>query len=60
MVTHLAGALGKSTYLLLHADADWRWFRNREDSPWYPTMRILRQSEAGNWRPVVKKLIELL
>ncbi len=60
MVAHLAGALGKCTYLLLHADADWRWFRNREDSPWYPTMRILRQSEAGNWRPVVKKLIELL
>jgi hypothetical protein len=60
MVAHAAGALGKKTYLLLHADADWRWFRDREDSPWYPTMRILRQSEAGSWRPVIERLAELL
>jgi hypothetical protein len=60
MVAHLAGALGKSTYLLLHSDADWRWFREREDSPWYPTMRVLRQTNSGNWEPVVDKLAELL
>jgi hypothetical protein len=60
MVAHLAGALGRSTFLLVHTDADWRWFRYREDSPWYPTMRILRQSEAGKWKPVVERLVELL
>ena len=43
MVAHLAGALGKKVYLLLHTEADWRWLKGREDSPWYPTMRLLRQ-----------------
>lgn len=60
MAAHLAGALGKKVFLLLHADADWRWLRDREDSPWYPSIRLLRQSQAGNWKPVVAKLIELL
>jgi hypothetical protein len=60
MVAHLAGALGKKVYLLLQADSDWRWLRNREDSPWYPTMNLLRQSQAGDWRPVVTKLVENL
>jgi ADP-heptose:LPS heptosyltransferase len=46
MAAHLAGALGKKVFLLLHADADWRWLRDREDSPWYPSIRLLRQSQA--------------
>jgi hypothetical protein len=60
MVAHLAGALGKRVYLLLHTDADWRWFRKREDSPWYPTMRILRQSQTGSWNQVVEGLKKLV
>jgi hypothetical protein len=60
MVAHLAGALGKKVYLLLHTEADWRWLREREDSPWYPTMRLLRQSTAGDWAPVVGRLVDLL
>ena len=57
MVAHLAGALGKKVYVLLHADADWRWLKDRNDSPWYPTMKLLRQSHAGDWRPVVNGLV---
>jgi Glycosyltransferase family 9 (heptosyltransferase) len=57
MVAHLAGALGKKVYLLLHANADWRWLKEREDSPWYPTMKLLRQSHAGDWKPVVNRLV---
>jgi hypothetical protein len=60
MTAHLAGALGKKVFLLLHADADWRWLRDREDSPWYPSIRLLRQSQAGDWKPVVARLVELL
>jgi hypothetical protein len=59
-VAHLAGALGKKVYLLLHSEADWRWLRDREDSPWYPTMNLLRQSRAGDWNPVVTSLGNLL
>jgi hypothetical protein len=57
MVAHLAGALGKKVYLLLHTQADWRWLREREDSPWYPTMKLFRQSTAGDWAPAVSRLI---
>jgi hypothetical protein len=58
MVAHLAGALGKRVYLLLHADADWRWLKERDDSPWYPTMKLFRQSNAGDWKSVVNELVE--
>lgn len=46
---HLAGSLGKPTLVLLPKHADWRWMRARPDSPWYPSARLLRQSEAGDW-----------
>ena len=46
-VAHLAGAMGKKVYLLLPYVADWRWLRDRADSPWYPTMRLFRQPSAG-------------
>lgn len=52
MVAHLAGALGRPVWLLLQHEADWRWLRDRTDSPWYPTMRIFRQPRAGDWRAV--------
>jgi len=59
-VAHLAGAMGKKVYLLLPHVADWRWLRDRNDSPWYPTMRLFRQSTPGDWRPVIAKVAEAL
>jgi Flp pilus assembly protein TadD len=56
-VAHLAGAMGKPTSLLLPHAADWRWMRDREDSPWYPAMRLLRQGEPGNWMPLIDRLM---
>jgi hypothetical protein len=49
MVAHLAGALGRPTWLLLHAAPDWRWMEGRADSPWYPSLRLLRQHRPGDW-----------
>jgi ADP-heptose:LPS heptosyltransferase len=51
-VPHLSGALGRPTWLLLPLNADWRWLRNRADSPWYPTAKLYRQKSAGNWDEV--------
>jgi Flp pilus assembly protein TadD len=48
-VAHLAGALGVPTWLAIPAAADWRWLREREDSPWYPSLRLFRQRESGAW-----------
>jgi hypothetical protein len=56
MPAHLAGALGVRTWTLLQADADWRWIDGRDDSPWYPTMRLFRQERAGEWLPVIDRL----
>jgi tetratricopeptide (TPR) repeat protein len=59
-VAHLAGALGKPVWVLLNRGCDWRWFLKREDSPWYPTARLFRQSAPGEWQDVVKRIeIEL-
>jgi hypothetical protein len=54
MPAHLAGALGVPVWNLLHAHADWRWMNERDDSPWYPTMRLFRQQQEGNWENVIK------
>lgn len=52
-MAHLAGALGKRTWVLLPHIPDWRWFCERDDSPWYPTMRLFRQTHPGEWaRPL--------
>ncbi len=48
-LAHLAGALGRPTWLALPHVADWRWLEGRADSPWYPSMRLFRQSERGDW-----------
>ena len=47
MAAHLAGALGVPVWTLLHAACDWRWMVDRQDSPWYPTMRVFRQEQEG-------------
>ena len=55
-VAHLAGAMGKPLFLLLPFAADFRWLRERADSPWYPTARLFRQPHFGDWDSVVKTL----
>jgi hypothetical protein len=56
-IAHLAGALGCRTDTLLPFVADWRWLADRSDSPWYPTMRLLRQKAPGDWDSVVRALV---
>ena len=53
---HLAGALGVPVWTLLCHNADWRWMRGRADTPWYPSMRLVRQSQAGNWIDVLHEV----
>ncbi len=60
MTAHLAGALGRPTWTLIPFTADWRWMLDRNDSPWYPTMRLFRQKEEGNWTAVIDEVIESL
>jgi len=55
-VVHLAGALGKPVWTLIAVPPDWRWMEARDDSPWYPTMRLFRQKSQGNWDDVVEQV----
>ena len=55
-IAHLAGGLGVAVWVALPRMAEWRWLLDRADSPWYPTMRLFRQSEAGNWPQVFEQI----
>jgi tetratricopeptide (TPR) repeat protein len=59
-IAHLAGALGKPVWLLLPYAPDWRWMLEREDSPWYPGMRLFRQRQPGNWDEVLVRVAAAL
>ena len=53
-LAHLSGALGKKTWILLSFISDWRWLRARDDSPWYPTVKLYRQKKIGDWTEVLE------
>ena len=55
-LAHLAGALGIPVWVMLSHGGDWRYLRQRADSPWYPTMRLFRQPEPGAWEPVIEQV----
>jgi Flp pilus assembly protein TadD len=57
---HLAGALGKQVWMLNRFDSCWRWFQQREDTPWYPSMRVFRQTSRGDWAGVIHRAAEAL
>jgi Tfp pilus assembly protein PilF len=59
-VAHLAGAIGKTVWLLNRFDTDWRWLTERDDTPWYPTMRIFRQRLRGDWNGVIDDVAQAL
>ncbi len=56
-IAHLAGAMGKPVWILLPHLADWRWMEGTEQTPWYPTARLFRQSQRGDWRGVMERVI---
>ena len=53
---HISGALGKKVWTLLPYVPDWRWMLKREDTPWYPTMKLFRQSRMNDWRDVFQRV----
>jgi hypothetical protein len=59
-VPHLAGALGRKVWVALRSVPDWRWLTGRTDSPWYPTMRLFRQTTRDDWGPVFAAMAEAL
>jgi hypothetical protein len=59
-IAHLAGALGVPVWVALQDVPDWRWLLDREDSPWYPTMRLFRQTTPGRWEDVFDRIAEAL
>lgn len=60
MAAHLAGALGRPCITLLSQDSDWRWMRHRTDTPWYPTMRLVRVPPGGGWTDALATLEAML
>ena len=59
-VVHLAGALGNPVWLLNRFDTCWRWLLDRDDSPWYPTLRQFRQPSPGDWASVMQAIREAM
>ena len=59
-VIHLAGALNVPTWVALSVSPDWRWMLNRDDSLWYPSMRLFRQHQCGDWSDVIQSMRDLL
>ncbi|MEM7697228.1 MAG: hypothetical protein AAF236_02350, partial [Verrucomicrobiota bacterium] len=59
-VPHLAGTLGRPTWLMLHHPADWRWGQSGESSPWYPEVRLFRQKRFSDWSGVVEEVNQAL
>jgi ADP-heptose:LPS heptosyltransferase len=55
-IAHLSGALGKPTWIALKYVPDWRWMLDRDDSPWYPTVRLFRQPERADWASVFSNI----
>jgi len=60
VVAHLAGALGVAVWVALSLVPDWRWLLQRDDSPWYPSMRLFRQTRDGNWEDVFERMAKEL
>jgi len=53
---HMAGSLGVKTFLMVSTESDWRWERDTETTPWYPSIKIIRQPSSGDWRGVVRRV----
>jgi hypothetical protein len=59
-IAHLSGAVGRPTWLALQEPSEFRWLRDRDDSPWYPTMRLFRQERPGDWSSVFRRMADAL
>jgi len=59
-IAHLAGAMNRPAWVMLPFAPDWRWLMHRTDSPWYPSLRLFRQSKPGDWSPVVEQIAALV
>jgi hypothetical protein len=59
-IAHLAGAMGVPVWVVLSTACDWRWLRDRSDSPWYPSMRLFRQTTLGDWDEVFARVADAL
>ncbi|MGY9002948.1 MAG: glycosyltransferase family 9 protein, partial [Rhodospirillales bacterium] len=59
-VAHLAGAMGKKTFILLPYSPDYRWMLEKKDSPWYPTVTLFRQPAMGDWDTVISEVTQSL
>ena len=57
-VAHLAGALARPVFTAMPVIGDWRWLLGRDDTPWYPTMRLFRQDTGGQWEPLFARIAE--